>query len=348
MKRAIRMGVVGPGGAGTNRTVQLARHELGVDIVAAADIVPAQIDQMEQKIGNKVQRFIGDQGYREMIDTVELDAVGVFTPHTTHHDHAVYALESGKHLLVEKPMVCGAANALTVAKLAQDRGLVCLIHYQRHYEPQYIKARDMIRRGDIGEVQTFFVYMAQDWSGRNWRGDPAFSGGGQINDSGSHYQDILLWMTDLVPASAQGQVDRFYHGEEKRVPINGSFDVKLSNGAGGRIIILGDTIGGFSDDVRIRGEAGDLVFYGSRLFLRPHGKEPREIPLSRPKGYPISPCDNFVKLLRKRARVNRVPPVFGARVALLTDAMLRSAETGARVDCAELLAAGGHSLDDLA
>ena len=347
MKNPIRIGVIGCGGAGTNRTVQLARHDLGVDIVAAVDIVPDRIDQLEQKIGNEVVRFTTVDGYRRMIDTVELDAVGVFTPHITHHDHAVYALESGKHLLIEKPMVCGAANALGVAKLAEAKGLVCLIHYQRHYEPQFIKARAMILKGDIGEVQTFFVYMAQDWSGRNWRGDPAFSGGGQINDSGSHYQDILLWMTDLIPASAAGHVDRFYHGEEKRVPINGSFDVQLSNRAGGRIIIVGDTIGGFSDDVRIRGQDGDLVFYGARLFLRPHGKEPREITVTRPRGYPISPCDNFVKLLRRRARVNRVPPVFGARVALLTDAMLRSAETGVRVDCAALLEDGGHSLSDL-
>lgn len=204
----------------------------------------------------------------------------------------------------------------------------------------------MIMKGMIGEVQTFYVYMAQDWYGRTWRGDPALSGGGQVNDSGSHYQDILLWMTDLLPVAAEGSVDYFYHGIRKEVEINGFFNVELSNGAAGRIIIIGDTMGGFTDDVRIRGSDGDLVFYGSELYLH-RGRDAREIATNRPRGYPVSPCDNFIRLVSGRSRVNRVPLIFGARVATLTDAMLRAGRTGKRVACADLLAESGRTMDDL-
>ncbi len=346
-KGAIRFGAIGCGGAGTHRIRELANHELGLDVVAAADINPARLDNLEQVLGHKFARYDTPNGYRAMVDDLDLDAVGIFTPHIPHYEHARYALERGKHMLIEKPMVCGAANAVEIAQLADANDCIAVLHYQRHYQGCYIKARELIRKGVIGDVQSFYVYMAQDWSGRTWRGDPAFSGGGQINDSGSHYQDVLLWMTDLLPRSAEGSVDTFYHGEEKQVQINGLFSVELENGAGGRIIIVGDTIGGFTDDVRIRGAKGDLVFYGNSLIHRPHGKAPTEVSTTPPRNYPRSPCDNFVKLIRGRARVNRVPLIFGARVALLTDTLLTAAAQGRRIDCDELLGAAGYSAADL-
>ncbi len=347
--RNIRIGVIGCGNAGTHRTLQLARHELGVDLVAAVDIDPARLENLDRQLGFEVpHKYTSDDGYKRMIDELDLDAVGVFTPHELHYPHAKYALEHGLHLLIEKPMVCGAARALEIARLAQANHCIALIHYQRHYEPHFITARNLIRNGEIGEVRTFFVYMAQDWYGRTWRGDPALSGGGQINDSGSHYQDILLWMTDLLPMAVEGCIDSYYHDERKQVEINGSFHVELEHGAAGRIIIVGDTIGGFTDDVRIRGSKGDLIFYENRLYLRKaESREALEIPCRRPRRYPISPCDNFIKLIAGKARINRVPLIFGARVATLTDAMLQAAHSGRRVRAADLLARGGFQLEDL-
>jgi len=74
----------------------------------------------------------------------------------------------------------------------------------------------------------------------------------------------------------------------------------------------------------------------------------KDVPLGMPKGWPDSPCDNFVKLIHKKARINRVPFIFGVRVAALTDAMLRSAEAGGKkIECADLLAEVGASMDDL-
>ena len=346
--RAIRFGAIGCGGAGTHRIRQLANHPMDVDVVAAVDIDPTRLDNLETVLDKKLVRYDTEDGYRRMIDELELDAVGVFTPHTLHYDHAKHALEKGKHLLIEKPMVCGTGPSVEIAKLAEANDVVAVLHYQRHYEPQFIKGRELIRKGVIGEVESFFVYMAQDWRGRTWRGDPKYSGGGQINDSGSHYQDILLWMTDQLPKRACGHVDHYYHGEERPIEINGSFNVELANGAGGRIIIIGDVIGGFTDDVRICGDKGMLIFYGSEVWFKPNKGEAKSFTAARPKGYPESPCDNFVKLIRGKARINRVPLIYGARVAMLTDAMLTSAQTAQPVECRDLLEQAGYSLDDLA
>ncbi|MFW6107228.1 MAG: Gfo/Idh/MocA family protein [bacterium] len=346
-KKRFRFGVIGPGGAGRGRTFALAKDK-AVEVVAAADTSAECIDKLEEGLGHNVERFVGRNGYKKMIDRVELDAVGIFSPHTTHYDHAMYAFENGLHVLIEKPMVCGAGKAIETAKKAAERDLVYLIHYQRHFQPKYVTARKLIRQGAIGEVQSFYVYMAQDWRGWSWRGDPKYSGGGQLNDSGSHYQDILLYMTGLLPKSVRGSYDHYYHGQKRRVEINGSFSVELSNGACGRLIIVGDYIKGFNDDVRILGDKGLITFQGPDLFLSKLGKPPRKVACKVPRGYPANPCDNFARLLTGRTRKNYVPALFGAQVALLTDGMLAAGRTGRKANCEAILKRKGYSYADLA
>jgi predicted dehydrogenase len=347
-KAPIRFGAIGSGGAGTDRILQLARHPLGVKVVAAADLKPERLDNLEKHLGYTVARYTGPEDYRRVVDDHDVDAVGIFTPHVPHYDHVKYALQKGKHVLIEKPMVCGAARAIEITRLLARTGKIGIIHYQRHYEAKFVKARELILKGAIGEVTTFYIYMAQDWAGREWRGEPELSGGGQLNDSGSHYQDILLWMTDLLPASAQGFTDNWQAGTLRKVEIDSMHNLALANGAMGRMIITGDILGGFQDDVRIRGTKGDVMFYGDKVLYRPHGGEIQQLDCALPKGYPVSPCDNFVKLIRGRCRQNRVPFIFGCRVALLTEAMLRSARSGgAKVLCKDILKESRLSLKDI-
>ncbi|NOZ22110.1 MAG: Gfo/Idh/MocA family oxidoreductase [Planctomycetes bacterium] len=346
-KKVMRFGVIGCGGAGRARTIGMAKDP-SVQVVAGSDTAAANVDKLSDGLGCAVQPFIGPDGYREMIDSADLDAVGVFGPHTLHYDHAKYALSKGKHVLIEKPMVCGVGPAIETAKLAKKKGLVYLIHYQRHYEPKYITARQLIQKGEIGEVQSFYVYMAQDWPAPSWRGDPKYSGGGQLNDSGSHYQDILLWMTGLQPKSAIGSLDCIYRGKKMKVEINGSFSVELSNGAAGRLIIIGDYIRpGMPDDVRIMGSKATLLFTGGNLVLHPHGGQPQQIEPQRPKGYPASPGENFTRLVLGRMKTNHVDAIFGARVALLTDTILKAGKSNRRATCESILKRAKFSEKDL-
>ena len=346
-RKRIRFGVIGPGGAGRGRTMVL-NQDRAVEVVAAADTSPECITKLEEMLGHKVERFVGPDGYKRMIDSVELDAVGIFSPHTLHYEHAMYAFEHDLHVLIEKPMVCGAARAIETAKVAAKKGLVYLIHYQRHYEPKYVTARRLIRKGVIGGIKGFYVYMAQDWRGVRWRGDPRYSGGGQLNDSGSHYQDILLYLTGLLPKSVRGSYDHYYHGEKRPVEINGSFSVELSNGAAGRLIIVGDYIRGFTDDVRLLGEKGVMVFRGGEVLVAKDGRDFKSVPVRLPRGYPKNPCDNFARLLTGRTRENHVPALFGAQVALLTEAMLAAGRTGRKVSCETILRRAGYSYEDIA
>ena len=354
--KPIRFGAIGCGGMGTVRLQELAKHPLGVKIVAAVDINPDRLDNLAKVLGyNDFKRYTGPEDYKKLIDENDLDAVGVFTPHVPHYDHVKYALQKGLNVLCEKPMVCGAKNAIEITQLCNAQKKIGIVHYQRHFESKFMKARDLIKQGRMGKVKEFYIYMAQDWNGPTWRGIPELCGGGQINDSGSHYQDIILWMLDELPVSAEGYIDNYYRGKKLKVEANGSFNVELTNGITGRIIILSDypgreiPYGSFFDEVRIIGEKGAIYFRGSKIFTYDFAtKAEYEEPLTRPENYPDSPVDNFVKMLRKKVRINRVPFIFGSRVALFTEAMLRSGhEGGKKILCEKILKECGHTLEDL-
>ncbi|MBM4041269.1 MAG: Gfo/Idh/MocA family oxidoreductase [Planctomycetes bacterium] len=348
--KSVRIGIIGPGGAGRWRVRELIKDP-ATQIVAGADTNPDCLDKLDAEVGKPVQRFLGPNGYKKMIDKCGLDAVGVFSPHTLHFPHAMYALEHGLHVLIEKPMVCGVGNAIASAKLAAKKKLVYMITYQRHFEAKYVAARDLIRKGEIGEVKSFYVYMAQDWPSPRigWRGDPKFSGGGQLNDSGSHYQDILLYMTGLMPKSVEGAYDLLYRGERAKVETNGSFCVTLTNGAAGRLIIIGDYIKGFTDDVRILGDKGmiSMSTADGLVTLARDGQPTIKIEAKLPPDYPPNPPSNFIRLITGQVKENHVPALFGAQVALLTDGMLQSGRTHKLADCAAILKKAGYGYRDL-
>jgi predicted dehydrogenase len=350
--KAVRVGLIGAGGIARGRTRDLLSSDPRVEVVAAVEPSEENFGRIQEIVGRPVKRYAGVKDYRRMIAEEDVNAVAIFSPHNVHYEQAKFALESGKHVLIEKPMVIGAAKALETAKLAEERELVYAICYQRHYQGEFIKARELVGKGAIGKLEFCYVYMAQRYPAGNfgWRSDPRQSCGGQINDSGSHYQDILLWLTGLVPEAAEGSIDRIFRGKKLRVEENGMFALTLNGGVSARLIIIGDYAPGFSDDVRLVGDKGVLTIEGMRgqMTLSVDGKKPRLVKGSKPKSWPADPCDNFVKLILGRTKVNRVPPIFGAKVALLTEMLLESAKTGKRVKATQVLKRHGYGMKDLA
>ena len=78
MEKMIRFGAIGCGSAGTNRINQLAKHELGVKVVAAVDVDPTRLDNLEKVLGyNDFAHYTGEQDFKRMIDENQLDAVGI-------------------------------------------------------------------------------------------------------------------------------------------------------------------------------------------------------------------------------------------------------------------------------
>ncbi|MBN1343169.1 MAG: Gfo/Idh/MocA family oxidoreductase [Phycisphaerae bacterium] len=346
-RQKVRVGIIGPGGVGADRAQKL-NAEPNCEVVAACDVDEKRIEDLRKRCGKKdIKAYLGPNGYKEMIKREDLQAVGVFGPHSLHHAHAKLALEHDCHILIEKPMANGVAKAVELYKLARKKKRVLLIHYQRHFEPVYVTARRLLSKGIIGKLRHFYCYMAQDYRiVGGWRLVNKISGGGQINDSGSHYQDIMIWMTGLMPLRACGATDKYMDGKLHDIELNSSHHVWFEKGLTGRIVIMGDYLDGFVDDVIIEGDKGTLKLTGGKIVLRKDGRV-RELPMDVPKDWPKDPCNNFAGLLDGRYKENCVDGILGARVSMLTETLLESGRTRKTVECKDILARDGLTYRDI-
>ena len=196
--------------------------------------------------------------------------------------------------------------------------------------------------------------MAQRWGAGGWRGDPRFSGGGQPNDSGSHLQDIFLWMTDTLPAEVYGTTDMKFEDDDgnlvpKFVEINSYSDVTLDNGAEGTITILGNTRVGFEEWVILEGDEGTIEMKNGIRYI-PKGGEPEPLTYPRPEGYPRNKVDQLVGLVKGEYQTNYTSGINGVRTSWLTNSILEAGkgpDAKNRVNCDELIQKEGYTRQEV-
>ncbi len=89
-----------------------------------------------------------------MLADPQVEAVAIATPAATHLSVALQAIEAGKHVLIEKkPLAASYAEGLTLARAAQERGVVLMCDHTYCYTPAVQRIRQLVRAGDLGDVQ---------------------------------------------------------------------------------------------------------------------------------------------------------------------------------------------------
>jgi len=97
-------------------------------------------------------------GYEELVSDPHLDAIYVASPHSEHREHALMAIEAGKHLLVEKAFARNAAEAQDIVDAARAKGVFLMEAMWTRFLPHVAALRSVLARGEIGEV----VHLAAD------------------------------------------------------------------------------------------------------------------------------------------------------------------------------------------
>ena len=320
----VRIGLVGCGG---NMTGHLRRLLSVGDarVVGLADPSGDSIKRMVKRVPEAGELPTFDS-HEKLIAGQDLDAIVISSPHTIHHEQIVYGLEAGLHVLTEKPMVCTVDHAKNVMELSEQAGRILMVSYQRHLAPSFRFMRNQIKSGEIGDIQFVNALQDQAWY-RNqqgkWRPVLSLSAGGQLNDSGSHLLDIVLWMVDQAPIEVTARIEYF----DKEVDINTSMQVVFESGAIANFSVVGNGPGpGMWEDITLWGDKGAIYSRNEKLTCR-YGADPVEID-DLPSRF-TSPDQNFVDAILGRDSV-QVPPICGLRVIQLTEAAWESAEQGGR------------------
>ena len=127
----------------------------------------------------------------------DVDLIVVSTPPNTHARWALRAIESGKHVVVEKPFALHTADADAVLAAAKATGRLAVVYQNRRYDPDYLALRQLVRAHALGEVFHIETFVGGYGHPCNlWHSDEDVSGGA-FYDWGSHVLDQVL---DLVPS----------------------------------------------------------------------------------------------------------------------------------------------------
>ena len=260
---SVRVAMIGSGG--------FQRHRLGnllkvkeAQVVALVDPEQGQID-LTKEAHPSLAGVPTFHDHRQMLEQVRPDAVMIATPHTQHVGQILDALDAGAHACCEKPLVCSVEDAHRVIAKRDETGKVGMVSYQRHFQPEFRYVRQRVESGEAGGLEYIQAFQAQAWlrgTKGTWRQQHSLSGGGQLNDSGSHLIDIVLWSTMASVDSVSAYGESF--GTE--VDINSACALRFKNGALGTLSVVGNG-NGWHEDVTFFFE--NLMFYirGGKLSI---------------------------------------------------------------------------------
>jgi len=174
-----------------------------VHIAAICDQNLAQATGLARQYGNTHVY----QDVSEMLAKEKLDIVNVCTPPATHADVSVKAIQAGCNVLIEKPMALHPSECDAIIQASKLRGVkVCVAHSDLFYPP-FIKAKNMVAKGEIGQFTGMRIFLSTPTSYMTSREEHWAHRlpGGVIGETGPHLVYMTLaYINPITSVLAQG------------------------------------------------------------------------------------------------------------------------------------------------
>lgn len=286
LNRKLRMGLIGGGqGAFIGRVHATAAvlDNRAVLVAGALSSDPAKAKASAPDYDIKPERAYGS--YREMLDkelklpaSERIDFVSVATPNHTHYEIAKAFAEAGFNVMCDKPLTFDLAQAEDLAKIVQKSGVVFAVTHNYTGHPLVRQARDMIRAGELGEINAIRASYIQGWlrtrlelgdqKQASWRTDPKRTGAaGCFGDIGTHAYNLSRFITGLMPEQISCILKTFEPG--RQVDDYGTAMIRYHNGALGTVT-ASQISHGRENDIWIEVD-------GTRASLEWHQEEPNKM-----------------------------------------------------------------------
>lgn len=289
----IQIAVVGTGIIGRRHTEAVAASE-ECELCAVCDIREEAAAELAAAYGVP---YMTD--YREIVTKTDAEAVILNLPHWLHAPAAVYFLEQGLHVLVEKPMANTVAECDRMIAAAEKSGRKLAVGHLQRFFAANRRVRALCRSGELGELCMFREYRSINYFSEDrpkWFLDPALSGGGIVMNYGAHALDKLFYVTGHRSAA----VSAVLGNRKNALGIEGhaQFLLRLPDGVGAAVTFNGYGNHGYETVYEFTVGAAKVTG-GSRLWLHTAG-EWQEQPL--PEGDAIAlQLREFCRLLRGEA-----------------------------------------------
>jgi predicted dehydrogenase len=140
--------------------------------------------------------------YEELLADREIEAVYITLPNNLHAEWVMKAADAGKHVLCEKPFAMNAAEAEKAIRYAEKKGVLIMEAFMYRFHPQWQRARELVRIGEIGDVHTIStVYSYTNKDPKNIR-NRLDAGGGAIQDIGCYAISSARFLMGCEPRRA--------------------------------------------------------------------------------------------------------------------------------------------------
>ena len=190
--RKLRIGIIGTGGIANSHIASYLKQP-DVEVVAGADLIPGKAAEFFKSHEVEAKDFTD---YKEMIDTMNLDAVSVCTYNCTHAECTIYALEHGLPVLLEKPMTVTLEEAIAIREAEKKSGKIVSVGFQPRFDANMQMIKKIVQSGELGRI-----YYVQTGGGRR-HGIPVSwsetfiekdkAGLGALGDIGCYSIDLVM------------------------------------------------------------------------------------------------------------------------------------------------------------
>ncbi len=204
MGSTVRMGVIGIGGMGGTHARTITSQVNGATLTAVSDIAKDKADAMAKELGCKA--FYTPE---ELIDSGEVDAVLIATPHYSHTTIGAAALRKDLHVLVEKPISVHKADCERLVSAHKGGKQVFAAMFQQRTQPVYQKVKQLVSTGELGTLRrvnwiiTSWFRSEAYYASGTWRATWKGEGGGVLLNQCPHNLDLLQWICGM-PTKVQG------------------------------------------------------------------------------------------------------------------------------------------------
>lgn len=308
----LNIGVIGAGWWATCAHIPgIIQHEM-----ARLRAVHTRKIKKAEQVASDFGADLAFNDYKALILMKNLDAVIVSSTPNVHFEQAKFALEHGKHVLIEKPMTISVAESQELCNLAAKNKLQFLVSCPWHYTSHGIEARKLIKEGALGTIKMVSVLMTNPIDkllkgintspthgmndvyiepNKGSYNDPSIAGGGQIYCQVSHAGAYLSFLTGAQPEEVYAKFD--YAGS-----VNDIYDaltITMNNGALVSLASTGATPANIRNfEVRVYGTKGILLlelWKGTMAFHPFEGKTIEYADLTDDEIYPDkAPVLNFI------------------------------------------------------
>lgn len=207
MSKTLKIGIIGCGGIANGKHLPSLSQLSEVQLVAFCDIVEERAVKAAAEYGSPGAKVYTD--YQKLLQESDVDVIHVCTPNDSHAEITVASLESGRHVMCEKPMAKTAAQARSMLDAAKRTGKKLSIAYQNRFRSDSLYLKELCENGELGEIYLGKALALRRRAVPTWGVflDEEKQGGGPLIDIGTHALDLTLWLMDnYEPKSVTGSV----------------------------------------------------------------------------------------------------------------------------------------------